>query len=111
MAMTGSLIILSSENGYAFSPVSVSNGSEIFTFWSEYDGKWEDIFSIQDEIAFRVANELKTVLSPEEIRKIEKNPTESLKAYNLYLIGRYYWNKRTEEGFLTGIEYFRQAIE
>jgi TolB-like protein/Tfp pilus assembly protein PilF len=84
---------------------------EDLVWGDEYDGKWEDIFSIQDEIAFRVANELKTVLSPEEIRKIEKNPTESLKAYNLYLIGRYYWNNRTEEGFLTGIEYFRQAIE
>ena len=57
----------------------------------EYDGKWEDIFSIQDEIALKVANELKTVLSPEEIRKIEKNPTENIEAYNLYLKGRYFW--------------------
>ena len=77
----------------------------------EYDGKWEDIFSIQDEIALEVANELKTALSPEEIRKIEKNPTENLKAYNLYLKGRYFWNKRTAEGFQKGIEYFELAIE
>ena len=77
----------------------------------EYDGKWEDIFSIQDEIALKVADELKAVLSPEEIRKIEKNPTENLEAYNLYLKGRYFWNKRTAEGFQMGIEYFDQAIE
>jgi len=77
----------------------------------EYDGKWKDIFSIQDEIAFKVANKLKTVLSPEEIRKIEKNPTEDLEAYNLYLKGRYSWNKRTADGFLRGIDFFHQAIE
>ncbi|GAG15137.1 unnamed protein product, partial [marine sediment metagenome] len=77
----------------------------------EYDGKWEDIFSIQDEIALKVADELKAVLSPEEIRKIEKNPTENLEAYNLYLKGRYFWNKRTVEGFQMGIKYFDQAIE
>jgi len=77
----------------------------------EYDGKWEDVFSIQDEIAFKVAEELKTVLSPEEIRKIEKSPTENLEAYNLYLKGRYSWNKRTADGFLRGIDFFHQAIK
>jgi tetratricopeptide (TPR) repeat protein len=77
----------------------------------EFDGKWEDIFSIQDEIALKVANRLKTVLSPEEIRKIEKNPTENLEAYNLYLKGRYSWNKRTADGFIRGIDFFHQAID
>ncbi len=80
--------------------------------WGDkFEGKWDNIFSIQDEIAFKVANELKTVLSPEDMRKIEKNPTENIEAYNLYLKGRYYWNKRTTEGFQTAIEYFNQAIE
>jgi tetratricopeptide (TPR) repeat protein len=80
--------------------------------WAEeFKGKWEDIFTIRAEIAVRIAEELKTALSPEEIRKIKKNPTENPEAYNLYLKGRFFWNKRTAEGFQTGIEYFHQAIE
>jgi tetratricopeptide (TPR) repeat protein len=77
---------------------------------NEYNGKWEDIFYIQDQIAFKVANELKTVLSPKEIEKIEEKPTENPKAYNLYLKGRYFWNYRTEETLLKAIDFFEQAI-
>ena len=77
----------------------------------EYNGKWEDIFSIQDEMAFKVANELRTVLSPEEIEQIDKQPTDNIEAYDLYLRGRYFWNKRTKEDLNKSIEFFEQAIE
>ena len=77
----------------------------------EYNGKWEDIFSIQDEIALKVANELKTVLSPKEIEQIDKQPTDNPEAYDLYLKGRYFWKKRTEEDLKKSIEFFEQAIE
>jgi len=76
-----------------------------------FKGKWEDILTIRSEIAIRIAGELKTILSPEEIQKIEKNPTENPEAFNLYLKGRYFWNKRTANGFQTSIKYFNQAIE
>lgn len=80
--------------------------------WAKkYDEKWEDIFSIQDEIAFKVANELKTALSPEEIEQIEKKPTENPEAYNLYLKGRYFWNYRTEETLLKAVGFFNQAVK
>lgn len=78
---------------------------------NEYNGKWEDIFSIQDKIALKIANELKTVLSPEEIEQIEKQPTVNPEAYNLYLKGRNYWHQRTEEDLKQSIFYFNQAIE
>jgi len=79
--------------------------------WAEeYNGKWDDIFSIQDEIALNVAYELKAVLSDEEVRQIEKDPTEILEAYNLYLKGRWFWNKWTDEDIKKGIKYFQQAI-
>ncbi len=52
---------------------------------NEYNGKWKDIFSIQDEIAFQVANELQIALSPEEKTNIEKTPTTSPTAYDFYL--------------------------
>ena len=77
----------------------------------EFDGKWEDIFSIQDEIALHVANELKTFLSPEEIEQIDKQPTDNLEAYDLYLKGRFFWHRRTEVDLKKSINYFEQALE
>jgi len=80
--------------------------------WAEeYNSEWEDIFLIQDEIAFKVANELKTALSPTEIEKIEEKPTVNPEAYNLYLKGRTFWNKRTEHDLKQSVFFFKQAIE
>jgi len=77
----------------------------------EYNRKWENIFAIQDEIALNVAHELKAALAPEEIRRIDKQPTDNTEAYNLYLLGRFYWQKRTEEGLRKSVNYFEKAIE
>jgi len=77
----------------------------------EYNGKWEDIFSIQDDIAKNVTKELKIVLSPVEIEQIEKKPTDNLEAYNLYLKGNFYWQMQTGEGYKRALEYFEQALQ
>jgi tetratricopeptide (TPR) repeat protein len=80
--------------------------------WSDvYDREWKDIFDVQSDIAQRIAEELKTVLTPEEIEKIEKETTNNPEAYNLYLKGRYFWNYRSEESLLKAIDFFEQAIE
>ena len=84
--------------------------NEDHVWGEEYDGKWEDIQSIQDEIALKVAKELKTALSPKEIEKIETNPTENPEAYNLYLRGRYFWENRTLESLFKAIDFFSQAV-
>ncbi len=89
----------------------ISANPEDHIWADEFDGRWTNILSIQDEIAFEVARKLKTVLSNEEIELIEKIPTVSIEAYNLYLKGRYFWNLRTKEGVMRSIEYFMQAIE
>jgi TolB-like protein/Tfp pilus assembly protein PilF len=79
--------------------------------WSDiYDREWIDIFDVQSEIAQRIAEELKTVLTPEEKEQVEKKQTENPEAYNLYLQGRFFWNKRTEEGLKKSVEYFEKAI-
>ncbi len=79
--------------------------------WSEiYDREWNDIFSIQNDIALNVAKELKTTLSTTEKEQIQKSSTNNSEAYELYLQGRYYWNKRTEEGIRKSIELFEKAI-
>jgi TolB-like protein len=79
--------------------------------WSDiYDRDWKDIFEVQSDISQRIAEELKTVLTPEEKVQIEKNETRNPEAYNLYLQGRYFWNKRKEDGLNKSVEYFEKAI-
>jgi serine/threonine-protein kinase len=79
--------------------------------WAEtYDRDLRDIFAIQTEVSRSIAVALKGELSPAEAARLEKTPVKDLDAFNLYLKGRYYWNKRTSEGLKQGIEYFKQAI-
>jgi TolB-like protein len=79
--------------------------------WSEtYDRNISDIFSIQSEVAQTVARELKATLTSKEKGQIEKNQTNNVGAYNLYLQGRFFWRMRTEEGVKKSTEYFEKAI-
>ncbi len=80
--------------------------------WAEqYNRELTDVFAIQSDVALQIAGALQAQLSPDERGRVERRPTESLEAYNLYLQGRYFWNKRTREGLETAIEYFQQAID
>lgn len=81
--------------------IDVANMSQI---WGQnYDRKLSDILLIQEDISRDIFENLRLKLSVEEKRQLE--------AYSLYLKGRNYWRKRTEDGLQQGIEYFRQAIE
>ena len=77
----------------------------------EFDGKWEDIYNIQDEIARKIATQLETVLSPEEIKHIEKEPTHNFEAYRLYLKGQSIRKITSELNIRRAIDYYKQAIE
>jgi TolB-like protein/Tfp pilus assembly protein PilF len=80
--------------------------------WAEmYDREFTDIFAIQSDVAIRIAGALEATLSPAVRALIEKEPTGSLDAHNSYLLGTFYWNKRTEEGFRRALEHFEEAIE
>ena len=80
--------------------------------WSEqYIRKQSDLVSLQTEIARDVSSKLKSKLSGVEVAKVEKNYTTNPEAYQLYLKGRFYWNKRTGEALKKSIEYFNQAID
>ena len=70
-----------------------------------------DLFAVQDAIAERLAGSLAPRLTEEERGRLTKRYTENAEAYQLYLKGRYFTEKRTREGITKGIEYFRQAIE
>src|SRR5439155_3896188 len=79
--------------------------------WGEqYDRKMSDLLATQREIAREIVDKLKLKVSGEE-RGLAKHYTESNEAFQLYLKGRFYWNKRTEEGMQKSLEYFQQAIE
>jgi len=79
--------------------------------WGEqYDGKLSDLLATQRQIAREIVDKLKLKVSGEE-KVLAKHYTESNEAYQLYLKGRFYWNKRTVESNTKSIEYFNQAIE
>ncbi|MBI4538388.1 MAG: Flp pilus assembly complex ATPase component TadA [Gemmatimonadetes bacterium] len=79
--------------------------------WGEtYDRELVDIFEIQSEVARQIARALEAELSPRDRGRIERRPTDSLSAYDLYLRGRYMWNKRTEQGIRHALDYFEQAL-
>jgi serine/threonine protein kinase len=80
--------------------------------WSEqYNREFNDLFSIQDEISFAIAEKLKVNLLGKEREDLRKRYTENIEAYNLYLKGRHFWNKRTGDSLEMSIEYFEQATE
>ena len=80
--------------------------------WGEqYERKMSDLLTVQRDIATEITNNLKLKLSPTEQGAIAKNYTEDPQAYQLFLKGRFYWNKRTKNDVSKSIEYFNQAIE
>ena len=80
--------------------------------WSQdYERKIENIFAVQKEIARRVVDSLQVELLPGDKRNIEKQGTRNVEAYELYLKGRFLWNKRSKEGMTEAIEFFRAAAQ
>lgn len=80
--------------------------------WGEhYDRKATDLSFLQKELAQDIANHLRLRFAPEGQAPGRKSYTDDVEAYQLYVKGRYFWNKRTEAGLRKGIEYFQQAIE
>jgi TolB-like protein/Tfp pilus assembly protein PilF len=77
----------------------------------QYQRKLADLNSLQPDITRDITDNLKLHLSGAEKSRLAQRGTENSQAYQLYLRGRYYWNKRTPEGGAKAIEYFQQAIE
>jgi serine/threonine-protein kinase len=91
--------------------VELTDAGDNRHIWGDqYVRKFADILSVQREIAREISGNLRLKLSGAEQRQLAKSYTENPEAYQLYLKGRYYWNKRTEDGFQKAIEYFQQAI-
>jgi eukaryotic-like serine/threonine-protein kinase len=89
--------------------VNVSDG---FCLWSQkFDVKMTDIFDVQEEIAQSIADLLKVELGSKiGSSGLVKRYTDNFEAYDLYLRGRFYWNKRSGEGFQKALEYYEKAL-
>jgi TolB-like protein/DNA-binding winged helix-turn-helix (wHTH) protein/Tfp pilus assembly protein PilF len=79
--------------------------------WAEsYDRELKDVLALQDDVARAIANEIKVTLTPQEQLSLAAVRPVNPGAYEAYLKGRYYWNKRTAEGIKKASDYFQQAI-
>jgi serine/threonine-protein kinase len=80
--------------------------------WSEqYSRKQADLVALQSDIARDVSSKLRIRLSGTDEQRLAKNYTTNPEAYQLYLKGRFYWNKRTVDGLKQAVVYYNQAIE
>src|SRR5215211_3197964 len=79
--------------------------------WADtFDRKLTDIFAVETEIAKTIADTLQAKLTGSENNAISKKPTTNPEAYELYLKGRFFWNKRTGPDLRKSIDFFNQAI-
>jgi TolB-like protein/Tfp pilus assembly protein PilF len=89
--------------------VDAKNGAEL---WGEkFDRQVSDVSTIQEQIASDISDGLRLRLTGEEKRRLTRGSTRNAEAYQLYLNGRFHWNKRTEEELNKAIEYFNQSIK
>ena len=107
--LTGRLVKLDDNLVIKTELIKVEDGSQLWG--AEYKTSLADIFSVQDEVSKKISQSLRLRLSGEDEEKLAKRYTNDAEAYQLYLKGRYFWNKRNEEGFRNGIDYFRRAEE
>lgn len=87
------------------------NVTDGHALWSErYDSDLEDVFAIQEKIAGAIAQQLAARLGIHSREPVPRHPTTDLEAWNLYLKGRYIWNRRGPAEIQKALEYFQQAI-
>ena len=89
--------------------IKVADGTQIWG--DEFKGTLADILSVQEEVSKKITESLRVKLTGEEEQKLAKRYSSDVEAYQLYLKGRYFWNKRNEEGFRNSIDYFKRAEE
>jgi len=89
--------------------VNVNDNSRLWG--GRYDRKLSDLVAVQNEISREVLNKLRLRLTGEEEKRATNRYTENTEAYQLYLRGRYHWNRRALDDLWKGLESFQRAIE
>jgi serine/threonine-protein kinase len=108
-ALTGRVVQRGDNLSISVELVDVSNNRQIWG--QQYNRKMSDLLAMQSEISREISEELRLRLTGEERNRVTKQYTANAEAYQLYLKGRYHWNKRTLEELKRSVEYFNQAIE
>src|SRR5207247_7177892 len=107
--LTGRVVQRDDQLSISIELVDARDNSHI---WGEqYNRKLSDILVIQEAISRDVSEKLRSRLTSEEQQRVTKRYTQNPEAYQLYLKGRYYLSKRTDEGLKKAIEHFNQTIE
>jgi eukaryotic-like serine/threonine-protein kinase len=89
--------------------MDVTNGSQLWG--GQYSHKATDVFALQDELSTEISDKLRLRLTNEEKQRLTKRYTDNAEAYQVYLKGRYYWNKRSPDGIQKSIEYLNRAVD
>jgi len=100
-----------SENRVRITAQLIRAASEEHLWAEAYDRDLHDVLRVQEEIAKSIAREIQVKLTPQEQALLTKERPMDPEVYELYLKGRYFWNKRTEETTAKAISLFNQAIE
>ncbi len=109
MVLEGSIQKLNDRTRVTVRALRVDDGVQLWG--GEFDEKLSDAFAVEDSISKRVAGALALELTGDEQRQLSRRYTGNSEAYELYLKGRYFWNKGSAEGFKRGVDYFEQAIQ
>jgi tetratricopeptide (TPR) repeat protein len=100
-----------SRSGKSFDPPSDPVPTDAHIWAQSYDEDLRDTLSLQGKVARDIAEQIRVTLNRQEQAALAKSKTVNPEAYEAYLKGRYFWNKRTGDGLKKAIEYFSRAIE
>jgi serine/threonine-protein kinase len=89
--------------------MDVAKGSQLWG--GQYNRKFADVFALQEDLSREISERLRLRLTGDEKQRLTKRYTENAEAYQLYLKGRYFWNKWNPDAAQKAIEYFQQAID
>ncbi|HLK51702.1 MAG TPA: protein kinase [Bryobacteraceae bacterium] len=107
--LTGRLVRRGDEFAISAELVDVNGDRQIWG--SQYTRKVADLLAIQQQISQEISEKLRLQLTGAEMQRVNRHTTDDTVAYQLYLQGRYQWNKRTLDGLQQSIDFFNQAIE
>ena len=107
--LTGRLVRRGDEFSISAELVDVRGNRQIWG--SQYTRKVDDILAMQEEISREISEKLRLQMTGADKQRLNRRQTVDAAAYQLYLQGRYQWNKRTLEGLQQSIDYFQQAIQ
>jgi TolB-like protein/DNA-binding winged helix-turn-helix (wHTH) protein/Tfp pilus assembly protein PilF len=89
--------------------MDVKTGTQLWG--GQFNRSVEDVLALQYDLSSEIAEKLRLKLTGDEKQRLAKRYTEDAEAYQFYLKGRYYWNKRSPEGTRKAVSYFQQAID